>query len=259
MTAGPRCVVGQTRLEAAGGNSVSGRSRRGVAGVGRKSRREPVSSAIPAARSRPTMGWPRRWCARVSPRALTRALNQRRGSTAAVVLLGSAAGLLFTGSAAAASPPSRVAFSVDETFRSPFTSAVCGFDVFVHVEGTAVATVFFDDTGTPVREIDTQPNLKITVVAPSTGRSFTYPRAGALTQDYSAGTAIGSPALATLTGLIEAAGSTAPDAGRIVIDAVIVAIGPEGIPIVDFVSEVAASGHFNTDLAGARCAALSDS
>jgi hypothetical protein len=57
--------------------------------------------------------------------------------------------------------------------------------------------------------------------------------------------------------VLDGTGSTAPDAGRIVFNAVIVAITPEGIPIIDFVSEISSSGHFNDDVLAARCAALS--
>jgi primosomal replication protein N len=49
-------------------------------------------------------------------------------------------------------------------------------------------------------------------------------------------------------------GSTAPNAGRLVVNAVVIAISPEGIPIIDFVSEVSSSGHVNKDIAAARCA-----
>jgi len=177
--------------------------------------------------------------------------NVRRG----VLLTSVIVALLFT-STGAGNPPSRHTFAIDDTFPS-FLSAICGFDVFVHVEGTAAATLFYNRTGTLVREIDTNPNLKITLFAPSTGKAFTYPAAGAFVQDYGGGTAVGTPLIATLTGLIAGTGSTAPDAGRIVFNAVIIEISPEGIPIVDIVSEISSSGHFNEDIAAARCAALS--
>jgi hypothetical protein len=41
-----------------------------------------------------------------------------------------------------------------------------------------------------------------------------------------------------------------------VFEAVIVDISAEGIPIVDIVSEISSSGHFNEDTAAARCATL---
>jgi hypothetical protein len=165
--------------------------------------------------------------------------------------------MLFTATAPAA-PPRRFSFAIDDTFPSSFLSLVCGFDVFIHLEGTANAKLFFDRNGTLIREIDTQPNLRITFFAPSTGKSFTYPVAGAFIQDYSGGSAVGDPVIATLTGVLDGTGSTPPDAGRLVINAVVIDISPEGIPVVDFVSEISASGHFNEDVAAARCATLSD-
>ena len=165
-------------------------------------------------------------------------------------------GSLLAASTATANPPARFTFSIDDTFPS-FLSGVCGFDVLIHLEGTSTATLFVDKTGAIVREIDTNPNLKITFSAPSEGTSFTFPAGGAFVQEYINGTAVGSAALATLTGLINGTGSGPPDAGRIVANVVVVDTTPEGIPIVDFVSEIASSGHRNADLAAARCAALS--
>lgn len=165
-------------------------------------------------------------------------------------------GSLLAASTATANPPARFTFSIDDTFPS-FLSGVCGFDVEIHIEGTSTAKLFLDKTGAIVREIDTNPNLKITFSAPSTGKSFTFPAGGAFVQEYINGTAVGSSAIATLTGLINGTGSSPPDAGRIVAEVVVVDTTPEGIPIVDFVSEISSSGHFNEDLAAARCAALS--
>jgi hypothetical protein len=174
-----------------------------------------------------------------------------------LALLSSLIATLLVASAAPATPPSRFTFTFDETFPS-FLSLVCGFPVFVHIEGTATATLFFDRSGTLIREIDTQPGFKVTFFAPSTGKSFTFPSGGAFVQDYSNGTAIGSPVIATVTGLLNGTGSTPPDAGRLVLNAVIVGYTPEGIPIIEPVSDISRTGHINDDLAAARCATLSD-
>lgn len=164
---------------------------------------------------------------------------------------------LVVSSTGTATPPARFTFAVDETFPATFTSAVCGFDVFVHLEGTGAALLFYDQSGALVRELDTSPSLKTTFFAPATGKSFTYPAGGSFVQEYVNGTAVGSTLVATLTGFIGGTGSTAPNAGRIVSEGVVVGIGPEGIPVVDLVSEISASGHFNEGTAAARCAALS--
>jgi hypothetical protein len=61
------------------------------------------------------------------------------------------------GSTGAANPPTRFTFAFDATFQSGLLSSAWGFRVFVHLEGTAAATAFYDKTGTVVREIDTSP------------------------------------------------------------------------------------------------------
>lgn len=172
------------------------------------------------------------------------------------LVLGVVAALVFS-SSGTANPPTRLTFTLDETFPAVGTSAACGFDVFVHLEGIGAAQLFYDRNGALIREIDTSPSLKTTFFAPSTGKSFTYPAGGSFVQDYVNGTAIGSPLVATLTGYIGGTGSSAPNAGRIVFEAVVIDVGPEGIPVVDLVSEIASSGHFNENTAAARCATLS--
>lgn len=171
------------------------------------------------------------------------------------LLLGAVAALLFT-SSGAAKPPSHFTFPVDFTVPS-FLTGVCGFPVFVHLEGTARTTLFYDGDGNITREIDVNTNLMITFSAPSTGKSFSYPSAGPFIQDFINGTAVGSTLVATVDGILAGTGSTAPDAGRAVFEAVVIDTLPEGIPVVDLVAEISSTGHRNEDLAAARCAALS--
>ena len=169
------------------------------------------------------------------------------------------AGALPIPSTAAANSQSRFTFTIDQTFPAGSLSSTCGFAVFVHFEGTTAANLFFDASGTLTREIDTDPNLTVTFFAPSTGKSFSYRTGGNFVQDYGSGTAIGSHVLATQSGFQGGTGSGPPDAGRLVIDGVIVDVLPEGIPIVQFVEVISAAGHFNDDLDAARCAGLSGS
>jgi hypothetical protein len=138
-------------------------------------------------------------------------------------LLGLIAALVLS-SSGMANPPSRFTFTLDDTFPAFGTSAVCGFSVFVHLEGTAAAQLFYDRHGVLIRELDTSPNLKITFFAPSTGKSFTYAVGGPFVQEYVDGAAVGSPVVATLAGLIGATGSSAPNAGRIVSEGVVAGI-----------------------------------
>jgi len=167
------------------------------------------------------------------------------------------AGALLVPSTDAAGRQSRFTFHIDQTVPAGGLSSACGFPVFVHFEGTTAANLFFDSSGVLTREIDTNPNLTVTFFAPSTGRSFSYHPGLDFVQDYSNGTAIGSHVLATQSGFQGATGSGPPDAGRLVIDGVIVDVLPEGIPIVQFVDVISVSGHFNDDFDAARCTALS--
>lgn len=172
-----------------------------------------------------------------------------------LLVMGVAAAVLATSTNARA--PTRFTFTFNQTFQSGLLTAACGFPVFVHIEGSAAALAYYDATGTVVREIDTQPGFKVTFSAPSTGKSFTYPSAGSLTQNYVNGTSIGSHAQVIQTGLIRGTGSTPPDAGRIVYDAVIIDTSPEGLPVIATVDIISLSGHSNDDFVAARCAALS--
>ena len=98
--------------------------------------------------------------------------------------------------------------------------------MFVHLEGNANATLFYDKNGTLIREIDVNQSLTATFFAPSTGESFSYPSAGPFIQEYVDGGAVGSPVIATLAGFLRGTGSTPPNAGRIVFDAVVIDTTP---------------------------------
>lgn len=168
-----------------------------------------------------------------------------------------AMGSLLVTSTGAANAPSRFTFTLDQTFPSGNLTAACGFPVFVHIEGTQAATIFYDTSGTVVREIDTSPGFSVTFFAPSTGGSFTYPGSGAFIQEYVNGTAVGSHLVATLVGLHRGAGPGPPDAGRTVFDAVVAGVSPEGIPAVEIVDVISDAGHRIEDITAARCAVLS--
>jgi hypothetical protein len=156
----------------------------------------------------------------------------------------------------AASPPSHFTFTIDETVPAPGLSAACGFEVVAHLEGSAIAIVFYDQSGEIVREIDTNPSFTTTFFAPSQGTSFTYAIGGILQTTYTEGAAVGSSALAKVTGVLAGTGSTAPNAGTLVFEAVVIDITPEGIPIIDLLTLLSATGHRVDSLTEARCATL---
>jgi len=177
----------------------------------------------------------------------------RRGLTAVVA----AAALLIPGTAAA-TPPVRYTFEADQTFFAPQTSAVCGFDVYVRVQGTAHVILFLGPDGTSiVREIDWNSGWTETLTAPDLGTSYTQRTAGPLITWYPEGTDIGDPATAMLVGSNGRIGDDPAEAGHLVWDAVVVFVDPvTDIPGIDFVNLVAAHGHFIGDNIARRCAAL---
>ena len=173
------------------------------------------------------------------------------GHTAMVIAV-----LLAVQTAAAADAPRQYWRYTDFTFRTAGASAVCGFDVFMHIEGRGHAILFFDKSVTLVSEIDSQPDLKVTIFAPSTGMSFMWSYAGALIQYYADGGAVGSSVTAIVTG-VDQHYPAGVNAGRTVYEAVVAEIDEDGIPIIDFGDVISESGaDLGTSVAVARCDAV---
>jgi hypothetical protein len=82
-----------------------------------------------------------------------------------------ATGVLTAGSAAAA-PPQRSTFQIDDTFLSG-TSEDCGFDILLHLEGSIAVTDFVNGEGELVRSLVTYPSLFFTFINAETGTSVT--------------------------------------------------------------------------------------
>jgi hypothetical protein len=160
-------------------------------------------------------------------------------------------------STASGEAPTRISFTIDDTFYAPFTSFVCGFDVYIHQQGTIKVTLFSDGGGSLVRETDTSPGFRTSFFAPSTGRTISYPGQVTAHTTYSAGGALGSAAVVTLTGILHKYDGAPADAGQLVFAGVVVGVDPDGIPLVDFTDDISAHGHFSDDILGDRCAALS--
>jgi hypothetical protein len=156
---------------------------------------------------------------------------------------------------ASANSPTRISFEVNDTFYVPSTSAYCGFDIYRTITGTINVTLFRDGSDTLVRETDTGPNFKESFYAPSTGKTFSDPGFVTAHTSYDGGGAIGRSAVVTLTGMLQNAAGPA-DAGRLVLEGVVVGLDPSGIPFVDASEFVSASGHFGDDPVGNRCESL---
>ena len=165
-----------------------------------------------------------------------------------------ACGVALTPTATGA-PPTVVSFEVFDEFHAPFTSELCGVEVWIRLEGTVRLTVFHDQDGAVVRELDTSPGFRTTFSSPETGMSFSFPEALVWHYAYPEGASVGAPARVTITGL---QGAPAITAGRVVEDGEVVGISPDGVPFVDPIGFVSANGRFpdeETYLA-ARCEAL---
>ena len=137
-------------------------------------------------------------------------------------------------------------------------SAACGFDVFDVFAGPADVTLFYDQSGTLIREIDTFPTTTFSFAAPSTGKSIGSRSPAVGIADYTGGGAVGTPAIVSLTGLQLMLQPGVIFTGRQMFDAVVVDHSPEGIPITIFTNLISQSGNFfSGDIAPLVCAALS--
>jgi hypothetical protein len=175
-----------------------------------------------------------------------------------VLVLGASLVLISTlGSSAYAEPPTKEREHFDVTVRLVRASNICGFDVFGHFEGNSQFIVFYDRSGAIDREVDTFPDSKITVFAPSTGKSYTSAGPAALHTQYTDGAAIGSSAIAELTGLVEKVDGVDMDSGRLVFNAVVVARDAAGVPLIRFLSVISSNGpDLDTTIGRARCNAV---
>jgi hypothetical protein len=182
--------------------------------------------------------------------------NSVRAPRRALVLAISAVVMLLFGTSAAASPPLRDWGHYDDTVRLAGASNACGFDIFGHFVGDFHFTVFYDNAGNIVREVDTFPSAKLTIFAPSTGRSYTSANPAVLHTTYTNGAAIGSTAIASLTGLLEKVGNVDMDSGRVVFEGVVDHY-ENGVPFINFVSLISTSGPDLDAFVGVqRCAAM---
>jgi len=167
-----------------------------------------------------------------------------------------AAAAAFAGSTGA-TPPEHVRFPLDITVPSPEYSTACGFPVLVSADGFVDATFHTNPDGS-VREHDVYPGLRITVSAPSTGRSFDHVF-GPMTYLYPSGLYIGAPAVIVSNGVRGDAPGIPPDAGRVISPGVVVDIQPDGGPItLPTGPPVSETGNFEDSeaIVAAICAGL---
>jgi hypothetical protein len=166
--------------------------------------------------------------------------------------------LLAAPGVAGAVPPRIVTTHVDVTVVDSYFTQLCGFEVQFFNVGTFNSKLFVDATGTIVREIDTYPSDKAGWSAPTSGRTIAFPSATLVT-DYPNGTALGSIATVTGTGLSAKVPGIPADAGIAVFAGHVVFIDPDGVPIVAFDQLVSINGHSSDPAVfeAAVCSALS--
>ena len=183
-------------------------------------------------------------------------MGRRFATSLAQAMLVAAVVLTFQ-TGATANPPLQDRQHVDFTFRTAGASAVCGFDVFVHIVGDGRATLFYDKNGTIVGEVDSSPNLRVIISAPFTGKSFSFAFAGALLTTYNDGGVVGSTGIAVVTGIDQRYPGAGVNAGRTVFEVEVIEINEAGIPVTDFVNVISETGaDLNTSVAVARCNAV---
>jgi len=153
------------------------------------------------------------------------------------------AALAVTASPAMATQPERVADSVTFTAPLAYYTNRCGVPVRFTLSGRIDSDLFYDQSGTIVREVDTQPGATQTFSSPY--HSFSFPFASVLHTTYSNGASVGSDAVSTGEGLAGKIPGIPADAGSITYQAQVEGTSPAGIPIVGFEGILAMRGHGN--------------
>ena len=186
-------------------------------------------------------------------------MGRRIGLLVSLVALLALGGGLLGAAPAWATPPQHFHhLPFNFSFRDDGLSDACGFDVFDVGAGPIDVTLLYDQGGTLIREIDTLPTFTFSFTAPSTGKSIVSASPSVLIVDYTGGDAVGTAAVARLTGLQLMLAPGVIFTGRQVFDAVVVDHSPEGIPIIEFTNLISQSGSFfSGDIAPLVCAALS--
>lgn len=167
-------------------------------------------------------------------------------------------GGLLAATPAWATPPKHFHIPLNISFPDDELSNDCGFDVFQVVAGNVNTTLFYDQSGTLVREIDTFPATTFAFTPPSTGKSIVSQSPAVGITDYTGGGAVGTAAVFRLTGLRFMLQPGVMFTGRQVFDVVVVDHTPEGIPVNEVTGLISQSGNFfSGDEVALFCAALS--
>jgi hypothetical protein len=185
-------------------------------------------------------------------------MGRRIGLLVSLVALLALGGGLLGATPAWATAPKHFHIPLSFSVRDDALSDACGFDVFFGGAGNIDVTLLYDQSGTVIREIDTFPTFTLSFTAPSTGKSIVSRAPAVGITDYTGGGAVGTPAVARVTGLQLMLQPGVMFAGRLVFDAVVVGHTPEGVPEIMATSVISQSGNFfSDDTTPLVCAALS--
>lgn len=150
--------------------------------------------------------------------------------------------MLVTQTVAAADQPLRERQHTDVDIPAIGASAVCGFPIRIHAVGDSNFTLFYDNQGNIIREIDTFPSWKITVYRPGTDIGYTTASPAVVTFHYTNGAAIGSSVTGTVTGLVQRIPGIDLDGGRFVFTGFVRGYDAAGVPLVTFTAQVSTTG-----------------
>jgi hypothetical protein len=185
-------------------------------------------------------------------------MGRRIGLLVSLVALLALGGGTLAATPAWATPPQHFHTQLNISERDDALSEACGFDVFFVFAANVNTTLFYDQGGTLVRQIATFPTGTLGFAAPSTGKSIGSSSVSVLIADYTGGGAVGTAAVARVTGLTFMLQPGVMLTGRQVFDAVVVDHTPEGVPVLEFTNLISESGNFfSGDAAPLVCAALS--
>ena len=161
--------------------------------------------------------------------------------------------------AGAAAPAHEELTLSNVTFPDEYLTDACGTTVLDTVSGRLTATFFAAHGTLPAHEVDTLTGGLITYSSPASGNTVSRPMNGASHAVYPEGTAVGAPAVVTITGVNAASitGTAPPGAGELVVNATVLFVDDAGIPGTAFTPNdiVWANGNYAAATAEI-CAAL---
>jgi hypothetical protein len=188
---------------------------------------------------------------------LSRPRHKVLRAMASAVAVGAGMTAVAVPSAAQADQPLRLSIDISEESVSDFWSEACGTEVVISITGTMEATLWRNEEGLVVREIDRFPGSFFTFSAPETGKSVKS-RADLVSRwTYPGGAVLGGPVEFEFHGMFfHIPGGTSAFAGREVSRGDVA--GFDGsLPVVDDGELVSLVGHFpDVDFVSAVCGQL---